>query len=667
MRIYSKLAINSGAGSVLLFRRKLQGTKQDTLVCRRHTAVPVSIRNIRGANGMRWKIKICCLILFVGFYIYPAAIPAQTEKKDTTKTDLLYKEKYDRFYDSLRVKAQKRNLTRWLHNAIIHEPKNDVNKEDLTLSYFNPYKGKTISDIDIQALDVFGPSFRDTTRKARSRLQKLGNSLHTKTNLHIIRKNLLFKVGDKLRPDVLYENERIIRSLPYIKDVRFLLRPDTLNPDMVHVTVLTQDVFSFGITGHSSGLSTASFEVYNHNIFGAGNEIAVGMVGHLHRAPYLGFETSYSIPNIDGKFINFATGFSNTYRKEGFNVSVDKEFITPSTKWGWGASALRLTRSDRITDNDPVKLEDTPLDFLLFQSWGGRAFQINKNKYNNSQITFSANILHQKFFKRPMPDEQNRQYFANSTFYLSGLTWSRRKYMRDQLIYSYGITEDIPEGFEDELVFGYNNNEFGNRFYAHLLLANGNLIPRRPGYLYASAAIGSYFNQFHYEQGLVNIKANYISRLITAGNKRYRLFADLDYMVGIKRFDVENLTLRTGEIRGFSSSTPKGKQRLSVNLETVFFQHRELYNFNIALFAFSDIGVIGSNKTLIFKDDYYGGIGVGIRLHNESLVLKTFQLRLAFYPNHPSDMGLVGFILEEQLKKNFYSFQPEAPMPIRFE
>lgn len=617
--------------------------------------------------GKRRKIGYTILVLTV-LFLNPLFSTGQAEVPDTTGTDLKYKEKYDLFYDSLRHKAERRNITRWLHNMLIREPKKPINKEQLTLSYFTPYRDKIISEITIQALDVFGPTFEDTTRVARSTLQKVANRLHTKTNLDIIRKNLLFKKGDRLKPDELYENERIIRSLPFIKDAKILLKADSLNPEQVEITVLTKDVFSLGITGSTSGLNTATFAVYNQNIFGAGHEISVGMVGHLHREPYLGFETFYKIHNIKGKFINFSVGFSNTFRKEGFSLNLEKDFLTPSIKWGGGASALRLTRSDRITENDPVRLEETPLNFYLLEGWAGRTFQLNKDQSNQSQLVVSANILNQKFKERPLPDDENKQYFSNSTFYLTGLTWSRRRYMRDQLVYGYGITEDIPEGFKNELVAGYNANESGDRYYAHISIANGNLLPRRPGYLYLSAALGTYFTLSDYEQALIRVKANYISKLVTAGDKRYRFFARADYTLGINRFDVENLLLRyDNHIRGFFSREPKGKQRLSINLEAVFFQQREIYNFNIAFYAFTDLAVIGSNRNLIFREDYYGGIGGGVRLHNESLVLKTINIRLAYYPNHPGNMGSVGFILEEQLKRKFYSFQPGAPMPLRFE
>jgi hypothetical protein len=87
----------------------------------------------------------------------------------------------------------------------------------------------------------------------------------------------------------------------------------------------------------------------------------------------------------------------------------------------------------------------------------------------------------------------------------------------------------------------------------------------------------------------------------------------------------------------------------------------------MALFMFTDLGIIGSNQDLIFAQQYYSGIGAGIRLHNESLVFKTFQLRLAFYPFHPADMNFVQFVLNEQSKRQFYSFEPTQPQPLRFE
>jgi hypothetical protein len=251
---------------------------------------------------------------------------------------------------------------------------------------------------------------------------------------------------------------------------------------------------------------------------------------------------------------------------------------------------------------------------------------------------------------------------------MAGLTFTQRRFVQDQLIYSYGIVEDIPEGFKNEIVYGFDANEFGNRHYIHLFLSNGNFLINRKGYLYMSAGIGGYFNGLEHEQGQIQGNISFISRQINAGRKRFRLFVRSNYTLGIRRFEIENLDLvRHNNIRGFSSKEAIGKQRLSMDLEYVLFLRREFYRFNMAVFGFTDIGIIGSNKKLIFTEDYYSGLGLGLRLHNENLVFKTIQLRLAFYPFHPKDMGFVGFILNEQLKKSFYSFEPTAPMPLNFE
>ena len=595
-------------------------------------------------------------------------IIAQSDKTDTI-TPMENKEKYDQFYDSLKYKANESKLTRLFYDFLITSPRPYVDKEALAMEYYSQMEGKIISDITIKSLEVFGPTLQDTSRNANSWLEKTSNAIHTKSNLNTIRKMLLFEVGDFLNPDVLYETERLIRSLPYIKDIQFILEQDTVYTGLVTVHVITKDRFSLGVSGGVDGTSSAALELYNQNIFGVGHELSVGFVGHLHKQPYTGVETFYKVNNIRGKFVNISAGYMDTYKREGFSFILDKPFITPSIKWGYGASALRMFRTDRLFEDDPFQTE-LPLDLNLsfFSAWAGRSFQIKPNTLSNSQMVLAAGAFNRTYFQRPSPEPADNQYFSNSTFYLAGLTFTQRRYVQDQLIYSYGITEDIPEGFKNEIVYGFDANEFGNRHYAHIFLSNGNLLINKKGYLYLAGGIGGYFRGFSYEQGQIQGSVNFISRQVNAGRKRFRLFVRSNYLIGLNRFDIENLTLRRDDhIRGFSSRKAVGKQRLSLDLEYVLFFRQEFYKFNMALYGFADVGIIGSNKQLIFTENYYSGIGFGLRLHNESLVFKTLQLRLAFYPFHPDDMSIIGFIVDERLKQDFYSFEPTPPQPLDFE
>lgn len=608
---------------------------------------------------------IVCNLSF--FTLMLQQVVAQSEKKDTLISDIQKNEKYEVFYDSLEYKAKKNSITGFLYDFLVMQPKSYDGGDTAAYNYYARMEGKIISEISINALEVFGPTFEDTTRTAVSWLEKTANTIHSTSRKGTVERMLLFKIGDFLDPDLMYENERIIRSLRYIHDVRFILEQDSVYQGLVKVHVITKDRFPFGVTGNVNGGQSAALEVYNQNIFGVGHEISLRFVGHLRRQPYAGLESFYKINNIRGKFLDVTAGYMNTYKREGFSLVADKPFITPSVIWGYGGSALRMSRTDQIEENDPI-ITEIPMDLSFFSAWGGRSFTIRPNYIQNSQMVISAGIYNYRFFQRPDPEPQNNQYFANSTFYLTSVTFSQRHYTQDFLVYSYGITEDIPEGFKNEIVYGYDVNEFGNRHYSHLFLSNGNLMVKRQGYLYLAGGIGGYFKNKSYEQGQVQVGVNYISRQINAGRKRLRLFVRSNYLLGIRRFEIENLNFnRDDHIRGFRSANALGKQRLSLNLEYVMFLRQQFYKFNMAAFGFADAGIIGSNKELIFTQKYYSGLGFGMRFHNEHLVFKTFQLRFAFYPFSPSDVNFAGVLLDEQTKQDFYNFRPSAPMPLRFE
>ncbi len=627
--------------------------------------------NLEKSKNFENRSKILFFLIFILFFLalmHPQnQLIAQSNKNDSLRSANSMNEKHEMFYDSLEHKAKKNSITGLLYDFLITHSRISHGRDTITYNYYSRMEGKIISEISINTLEVFGPTFEDTTRNAVSWLEKTANAVHTTSGKSTIEKMLLFQVGDFLDPEIIYENERIIRSLRYIQDVRFILEPDSIYNGLVKVHVLTKDRFPFGVTGDVNGNKSAALEVYNQNIFGVGHELSVRFVGHLRRQPYAGLETFYKINNIQGKFLDVTAGYMNTYRREGFSLVAEKPFIIPSIKWGYGGSALRMYRTEKIDEHDPV-LSEVPMDLSFFSAWGGRSFTIKPNYIQNSQMVLSAGIYNNRFIQRPEPDPGNKQYFANSTFLLTGITFAQRHYTQDYLVYSYGITEDIPEGFKNEVVYGYDFNEFGNRHYAHLFLSNGNLLVKSEGYLYLSGGIGGYFRNKSYEQGQAQLGINYISRQISAGRKRLRLFVRSQYLLGINRFDIENVGLNGDDhIRGFRSKDVLGKQRLSLNLEYVMFLPQQFYKFNMAAFGFADLGIIGSSDDIIFNQNYYSGLGVGMRFHNEHLVFKTFQIRFAFYPFSPGDVNFAGVLINEQLKKDFYNFRPTAPMPLRFE
>ncbi len=593
-------------------------------------------------------------------------LQAQEQGRDSV---LNHESTSELFYDSLKHKAYRSRITRLMYDNLVsgtgHENQLQIEKELLRMSEL---EGKTIASVKVHQLDIIGPSFADTARTSRSWLGQTANKLHTRTNERIIWKNILVQRGDTLNVDYLLDNERIIRRLPFIKDVRFWVDQDSLNQELVHVTVLTKDVFSFGVGGNMNGLKAATLKMYNQNLWGAGHQISAAIVGHAKEVPYVGFEGFYSINNIGGNFVNISVGYANTYRREGATFVFDKEFLRSTTKWGGGLTFSRWERADRLIEDVPIVI-DFELDYRYWDLWGGYSFQLHEGTpYRNKQLVMSGRMRLYDFFERPEPDPGNNQYFANSKFYLASLSLSKRSYYRDHLIYSFGITEDIPKGFLHEWVVGYDDNEFNKRWYSHLYFSSGNFIRYKPSFFHASAGIGGFFHSNSFEQGQIEVNADYISRLYTIGSKRFRQFVKLNYLLGLRRFEVENLFLNGNNgIRGFRSKSTMGKQRLSLSFESVLFPPKDVLDFNFAFFGLVDLGVIGSNHHLIFNEDYYAGIGAGVRIRNENLVFQTLQLRLSWYPNHPADLGRFGGEFNERTKSEFYSFQPRKPDVLRYE
>jgi len=485
-------------------------------------------------------MKFYCLIIILLYSISLEGEEVFMQKKDSAAI-LVGMKNSALFYDSLQIKASRNRITKWIYNSVICSAKDSGNKEIPSYEYYKSFNKKIIGSITIKSLDIFGPDFNDTSKVTNVWAEKTANKLHSKSNLYVIRKNLWIKEGQELDPNLVMDNERLLRSLPYLKDVRIFIKARPFNDDLVDVLILTKDVFSFGISGGVGNASRGEVGIYDKNILGIGHEIGTSIVAHTGRIPHVGFEAFYSINNVKGNFINFSAGYANTYLRNGFFISLDRDFLRPQSVYAGGLTALRSFRSDRVNLNDFL-ISEYPLDFVFLDGWYGRRLKLGINPNDSRfQITLSGRIRYTSFYDRPPPDVENNQYFANSTMYLGSISFSHRSYIRDYKVYSYGITEDIPKGYLHEFVFGYDHNEFGDRLYSHIYLSTSNLLKNKPYYLFASLGVGSYFRRSKTEQGLADFKINFISPLFKVWNVEARQFIKLNYTLGIDRFEIENL------------------------------------------------------------------------------------------------------------------------------
>ncbi|TRX61722.1 hypothetical protein FNH22_02795 [Fulvivirga sp. M361] len=563
--------------------------------------------------------------------ILPDSIAVKLKKDESRRSE--------EFYGKIKEQLYKTKFTKRLYKIIFKDPGKPKGRKTPVASRghnYDLFKGKTIDKVSIKKLDIFGTSINDTTRSSDNWWLKSANKLHTYTRGKVIRNNIFFKSGDKVDPDLIIDSERILRSLPFVRDSRIYLVPGE-SKDKVDAIVIVKDVWSLSFDGGASGPDEWDFALTERNLFGLGHELRNEINFDERNKPKAGYSATYAINNIKNTFITGQFNFVRSQDLDRTQLHVFRNFITPETKYAGG---IQITNQNNLVERiEP----DTILGFFAkFNNqdfWFGRSYQIDRTENARTNIQLAARFSRTRFLDRPFVSEDTNQLFFDSNLYLFSIGYSQRSYEKSSLILGYGRTEDIPEGMLYQLTFGRDANEFNTRGYIATKASKGGYLGRI-GYVRPEVAIGGFIRQGKFEQGMLSFNMSYFSYLYRLKRLNFRQFFNLDYTIGIRRFNDELITINDESgIRGLNSVFLRGTRRLSFKSETVLFTPVYFFGFRMALFSFIDIAIVNGNSKTLFRNRFYQGYGLGFRFRNENLAFNTIQIRLAWYPKTPGDVS----------------------------
>jgi hypothetical protein len=106
-----------------------------------------------------------------------------------------------------------------------------------------PVEPLAIGPVTLIRDDVFTQAEVDSARGALGFLKRLSNGLHPTTSARVIRHELLFREGERFRPDLLAETERNLRALGFLAEVA-VAPVDTAADGRVAVRVATRDAWT---------------------------------------------------------------------------------------------------------------------------------------------------------------------------------------------------------------------------------------------------------------------------------------------------------------------------------------------------------------------------------------------------------------------------------------
>ena len=599
------------------------------------------------------KIKENISLLTTEFLlITPASIiPTQVPVKDKNHI----------FFDSLKVRASKNNLTRRLYGFVVTN-KDTLYKKQFTVTSdasYTRYSGKRIRKIVIQRLNVFGADINNPMSNNTKKIENVLNKTHFNTNENIIRKNLLFSEGERISPLALSDNERILRQLPFIDDARIVVIP--VSDEEADIIVFTKDVYSLGGSYVYDGLKRGTVSIFDKNIFGMGHEfgIEIPFDSALPNSP--GFGVHYIADNIARSFVNMKGYYQNGLGVRTYGFDLSRKLVSSTTKYAGGIS-IRMMYTSEDLDTLPIP---APLKYNFQDYWLSRSFLINRESV--SRIIIGARYTNNNVFNHPVILPESFYNLQKYMIFLGSAAFSIQKYSKTTLIYSYGRTEDIPYGALFKITTGREYNEFKQRTYFGTEASFGRS-SKALGYFYTYGGFATYLNKNRTEQGVLSLGMSYFSNLITLGNSKIRNFLYLNYTRGFGRYSNEYLKFNTDDgFSGFKNDSLKGTQRLTVSLESVLFSPVNLYGFRFAFFGFTDFSFLSGTNEILGNGYAISSIGVGIRIRNDNLVFNTLQIRIGYFPNPPSYSTISPFNISGEQLLRPANFEPGPPSVIPYK
>ncbi len=570
------------------------------------------------------------------------------------------------FYDTVYNKFNRSAITKLIYPLAFHEPKQSNLPDTVQVmkgtSPFEVAKGKIIRNIRIEVLSPFGTSIYDTCSYAQTTAGKALNSVHRNTRQFIVRRNLLFKKGDRVNPGLLADNERILKEINAVDNARIIVTPTGPGSDSADLVVLVKDVWTIGLDVPFISSEKIGLRIFDANFLGLSDRITAKMSVNPYRAPLYRLDgLTYTHPNIGGSFINATLDYTRSDPGEqNLSATFDRAFYTNQTRWAGGLVIAWREEVNEIKNSKP------DIAYSGNESlWLGLASLLN-GPSATSRAVVTAGISRNEFSSRPyISIDSNRNYYNHLQF-LSALSLSKNNYYLTDFLFDFGKTENLPYGHLFQVTGGYDKTDYYARIYAGAVISGGNFF-NRVGYLEAYARFGGFLDASRVEDAVIKFNLSYFTPLIKTSERgyKYRCFFLADYRHVFNQrsnnrdYYNANLIFNIDKIN--NPAEFRGANFISVRTAMKCFTPWYFYGFRFALTADLQSGLVSQKDEPLVHASLFSGIGVGIVIKNDNLVFPALSISGYYYPSSAWDISEFQFVINSRMNVAFYNFNVSAP------
>jgi hypothetical protein len=556
-------------------------------------------------------------------------------------------------------------------NPISGIPQNSAEKN---AAEFEPFEGKFIRTISINKLQ-FNKMVNDTSFNNSNIFNQIGNKLHISTHQQVVKKNLFFKIGERVDPNLLADNEKFLRDLSFLQDARIIIVPIKENADEVDILVLVKDVFPIG--GSVSEVNTNLFdmEINNDNILGSGNRLKFKQLFDTKRNPKYSYGLEFLTRNIGGSFLNVAAGIN--FERPTFNSSKREEnsyflrgelpLVSPYHPYTGGFD-LSVNNTQNAYSSDSLYNQQLKYGYYNADLWLGYSLGAKERMLDNlgtrKRNILSARVLHRYFTVRP----DTLQFLYDSRYTdVTGMLFSYTVFERDfyhtNFIYGFGRNEDLPEGFSLSFTGGWADRQNISRLYIGFEYQRS-YFNNKKAFLNYTLKSGGYLNKNKAEDISALASIELITPLKKLKRRNWFVRHFLSGSVTFQKFIRLNDPLRVSSIFGIPKirdTRIDGTARVTINAETVFYNTFKLVGFNFAPFIFSNLSYLKLSALDPADAAVYSALGTGLRSRNENLVFGTMELKAYYFPKVVENMNSWNISLTTNLRFRYQTDLIQKP------
>ena len=468
--------------------------------------------------------------------------------------------------------------------------------------------GYSIGNVDVVVDGVFdlGNPEEDTW------YGKTADALHINTHAQVIRDQLLIRTGQPVDARLVYESERRLRSLSFLRYAD--IEPVACNGTSVDLEAHVKDAWSlkfdlnFAHVGGQSSLG-ASFE--DVDFLGTGKTLEVGHQTDVQRITN---RVTYQDPALLGGRWTLAATYAHL--SDGYVRSLDlgQPFYEDRTEWSFFVhylnqlQDLNFYNQSQVDWRAPDKQQRLEFDWMKLLDWQGDTGTRVGASYITQEYTYgSLESFPPVFLARPVLNDRR---FGGAA---ASFEFFQDRYASFTNLALIGRTEDYNVGWDTTAQAGYYAKVFGSHVPAWFYSVNSTygLQSGDTGLLLASAAV-----QGRQQDGLaVNQLADVVFTYYNQSFDHHTLVAhgEVDYSL---RPDPENMQYLGGlqGMPGYPNFFLIGDRRWQTHFsDRIVTDHYLLNTFQLGFALYTDAGQIreaypvGWSRTLI-------DAGVAVRL-----------------------------------------------------